>query len=111
MVAGDFDDMESAMYAATKCGRGGRRGDQPPSGRSDLLDPATLGGSPGWMIATLRPDGLIELRPGIGRFGEVDRERHLLAAVARAWKSSRGISGIPGEGPGSTPAAAPADPP
>lgn len=55
--------------------------DQPGPDRRDyqLL---TINGSPGTLNVVHRPDGLIELTCRIGRFGDPERERHYVAAIA-----------------------------
>lgn len=111
VVAGDFDDMESAMYAATVAAEVVDVATSRPAPDQIRFDLATLGGSPGWMIATLRPDGLIEIRARVGRFGDVDRERHLIAAVAARLEELKGILASPVKDRVPPPPAAPAGPP
>jgi hypothetical protein len=111
VVTGDFDDVESAMYAATVAAEVVDVAGSRPAPDKIRFELATLGGSPGWMIATRRPDGLIELRSGIGRFGDVDRERRLIAAVAARLEELRGVLAAPVKDRVPPPPAAPAGPP
>jgi hypothetical protein len=111
VVAGDFDDVESAMYAATVAAEVVDIGISHPSADQVRFELTTLESAPGWMTATLRPDGLIELRSRIGRFGDVKRERRLIAAVAARLEELRGRLAAPVRDRVPPPPAAPASPP
>lgn len=111
VVPGDFDDVESAMYAATVAAEVVDTHTHHPSDHELRFDLVTLEGEPGWMTATLRTDGLISLQAYIGRFGDVEQERRLLAAVAARLEELKGRLAAPVKDRVPPPPAAPAGPP
>ncbi len=55
----------------------------------------TLGAEPGLLEARPGPEGVIELRTRVGRFGDPVRERRLLDAVVRRLAQLRGVDAAP----------------
>lgn len=82
VVEGDFDDVPAAVYAASMAAQTvdvSASHPEPDRWEHELL---TVDGAPGFLRVLKRPDGLIEMTCRIGRFGDPERERHYVAAIA-----------------------------
>ena len=90
VVAGDFDDVESAVYAASMAAQTVDIAATQPSPDRWEHKLLTVDGSPGTLSIQQRPDGLIQLTCRIGRFGDPEREQHYVAAIAARLEELRG---------------------
>jgi hypothetical protein len=111
VVAGDWDDVEAAVIAAASRAEVAlTKTDRTAPDRFEFSF-ATLGGGPATMSAALRVDGLIRLEARIGRLGEPQQERRLIAATAARLRELKGKTYAPIRGWIPPPPILPAAPP
>lgn len=80
---GDWDDIEaSAIVAASRCEMAVLI-IMPRDDDRVIVDLVTVRDEPARVVASRRPEGMIELECRVGRFGDPARERELLRAMAR----------------------------
>lgn len=91
VVAGDFDDVPSAVYAASMAAQTVDVSVTQPSPDRWDHELLTVDGSPGTLSVVLRPDGLIEMTCRIGRFGDPEREQRYVAAIAARLEELHGV--------------------